>query len=104
MSRQQMATRTCAIKRVTIDSQTGRSGDKTAVSGLSALPCTSRLPLDSKAIERARTREMGALASLWLVYIFGEYDVREGDFVTLNGETTEYPVKEAIAWSALWKR
>jgi len=93
-----MATQTCSVKRATMNSNTGQSSEPTVVTGLTGLSCTARLPLDPRAFERARAKEFGANVSLWLVYVFGDYDIRDGDLMTISNDNREYPVREAIPW------
>lgn len=97
-ARRRMATRTCSLQRVEIVSQTGLSSDAADEPGLQDLPSTYLLPMDPRAIERAKAREFGGNVSLYLVYVFGDYAINEGDLMTFNGETKQYPVREAIPW------
>ena len=97
-SRLRMAIHTCSLYRAEIVSTTGRSGTAALVDGLEDLPCTALLPLDNNAVGRARQRDLGANVTLWLLYVFGDYAIRDGDLLVIDGDTMRYPVRDALRW------
>jgi hypothetical protein len=70
----------------------GRRGDP--VDYLSAVPCTSLLPVSPEVAARYPNRRPTELLQC---FVPGTYDVVEGDTVVFGGK--QYPVRDAAEWS-----
>lgn len=96
-SRRHMATKTCDIKRVSIDANTGTTGLPTI--HLTGVPCTPLMSLDeSSVVNSIRPQPLsGAMVNRKQVMVFEPYDIEKGDTLVLDG--VEYPITEANLWS-----
>jgi len=86
-----IATKTVSIKRSPslVD---GKRGAKVAVDGLTDLRCTPLTPTDPEI--RARLGLERSPHEILQISIHGNYDIREGDDLTIDGK--DYPIR-AIA-------
>ena len=75
-----LMTTTCATKRTP-----AMSGNKRGVPAayLSGVPCSNSFPVDA---ETQRRLNLNTPYQLWVTYVFGDYDIIEGDTLTVAGE------------------
>jgi hypothetical protein len=95
-SRRRMATKTCHIKRVSMNAGTGIT--ELPSMHLVNIPCTPLISLDeSSVVNSIRPQPLsGAMVNRKQVMVFEPYDIEKGDTLVLDG--IEYPITEANLW------
>lgn len=86
------ANATCATKRTPAISG-GKRGAPSAY--LSNVPCTPAYPVDAETLRRVN---LNTPYQVRRAFVFGDYDIAEGDLVTISG--TEYQVSRLEKWDA----
>lgn len=93
-----MATKTCSIKRAALDGKTGNTAWPSV--HLADIPCTPLMARGEGMMNAGRPQgEQMADTIQHELIVFGVYDIKKGDILTLD--EVEYPVHDKHVWKVV---